>query len=323
VFNNQAGEGLMVPGTPEYTKGPDGALRIVLGGPPGFRVKFDYEKTVRPTPNTANIQIYNLHPSTEAKIKKAYDDSQGDVTLWAGYLANPRIVFRGTVRYVFTYKDGTDWITEVQAADGDKDHHSALVNLTLQAGQTPLDLVHAILDVFQIGRTNQGGYVQVAATPYLRGKTVSAPARTLLDRISADNGANWSIQDGALHIVEAAAVLPSEAIIVNSDTGMLGAPEITGKGIMVKMLLNPQVRCNGAIKIDNNSIKIKAIQQYTNGPKVRANTLARVSPDGVYKAIKIHGTGDTRDNDWTTEATCIGVGQPIPSNSKRRGGVRL
>lgn len=55
-------------------------------------------------------------------------------------------------------------------------------------------------------------------------------------------------------------MLPGEAIVLRADTGMLGAPEINDKGIAVKCLMNPALRVNGAIKLDNNGIKAKRVK---------------------------------------------------------------
>jgi hypothetical protein len=125
------------------------------------------------------------------------------------------------------------------------------------------------------------------------------------------------VQDGSLDIIAADAALPSEAVVVNSNTGMIGAPEVSGKGIRVKMVLNPQVRINGLIILDNNNIKIQALQQYTNGPKVRDKKLVKLDPDGRYKVFKLKHECDTRADGYT-EVECIAFGQHPPRPGARR-----
>lgn len=273
----------------------------------GLRVKFTIDKSLRGPPNTASVYIYNLSETTSKKIKDEFDD----VMIEAGYAANPRIIFRGDIKLPspFHYKEGSDWITEIQAADGDRDYSTSLVNTTIKAGSSAEEAVAKILD--SMPRTKRGA-VSVSGYRYIRGRVLSGRARQVLDTIAADNGAAWSIQDGFLDIVQADAVLPVEAIIVNSETGMLGAPEISGKGIKVKMLLNPQVRVNGTIVLQNENIKIKSIQQYVGAKKVKEKRLTRLDPDGRYKVYKLRHEGDTHGADWYTEAECVAIGQPAP-----------
>lgn len=276
----------------------------------GFRISFTVDQTLRGPPNTANIQIYNLNEGTSGQIKKEFDD----VILDCGYKDNPRIIFRGDSKFVNTYRDGTNWITEIQAADGDKAYTESHVGTTLMPGHTPLDVVDEVLRQMPGVRK---GYIELPSNPYVRAKVLSGPARRILEQVSRDNAAAWSITNGTLNIVRADSVLPNQAVLVNSLTGMLGAPELTAKGVKVKMELNPMVLPNGVIQIDNNNIKIQAIQQYANGPKTKEKKLARLDPDGRYKVYKLRHQGDTRAADWFTEVECIGLGEPIPKKGKR------
>jgi len=266
-----------------------------------LRIKYTVEKSLRGPPNTANILIYNLAEAHVGLIKNEYDD----VVIDSGYVGNSRIVFRGSIKYPFHYRDTNDWITEIQAADGDKDYN-AIVNTTLVAGKSADYAIDQILAAMPDTRR---GVIHVNPYRYLRGRVLAGPARSVLDTIARENGAAWSIQDGSLDIIMADAALPSEAVVVNADTGMIGAPEVSGKGIRVRMLLNPQVRVNGLIILDNNNIKIQALQQYSAGPKVRDKQLARLDPDGRYKVYKLKHECDTR-SDGSTDVECVAFGQP-------------
>lgn len=285
-----------------------------------LRIKFEVAKTIESAPNVAIIKVYNLHPDNEAKIKNEFDE----VLLNAGYDGAMRLVFRGNIKHVYRYRDGNDYITEIEAGDGDKDFSKAVINETLAAGTTTGQLVDRAIGTFRgVGGTTKG-HIQVIDRARLRGKVVSGNTRDVLHDVARESGANWSIQDGQLVIVSTNDVLPGEAIVIRADTGMLGAPEINDKGIAVKCLLNSQIRVNGAIQLDNNSIKAKRQQaqtlatkrekQETNPPLGRENEqLVRLDPDGVYKVLKLTHKGDNRGTDWVSEIECIGLDQPIPA----------
>lgn len=285
-----------------------------------LRIHFEVGKTIESAPNVAIIKIYNLHPDNEAKVKNEFDE----VLLNAGYEGAMRLVFRGNIKHVYRYRDGADYITEIEAGDGDKDFSRAVMNETLAAGTTNAQLVDRAVGTFKgVGGTTKG-HVQVTERSRLRGKVISGNTRDVLHDVSRESGANWSIQDGQLVIVSANDVLPGEAIVIRADTGMLGAPEINDKGIAVKCLMNPMLRVNGAIKLDNNGIKAKRVKaqalatkrekQETNAPLGRENEqLVRLDPDGIYKVLKLTHKGDNRGQDWVSEIECIGLDQPIPS----------
>ena len=275
-----------------------------------LRIVFQVEQNLRGPPNTANLAVYNLNPSNSAKIKKEFDE----VRLTCGYRGNPRIIFWGNIKFTSTYREGTDWVTEIAAADGDKAYTEAHVYKPLSPGQN----AHAALD--EIIRSMPGirkGHIELPETAYVRGKVLLGPAPKLLEQLARDNAASWSITNGTLNIVRADSVLPSQAVVVNGETGMLGAPEVSGKGIKVKMELNPMVVPNGMIVLDNSNIKIQANQLYTNGPKIKEKKLVRLDPDGRYKVFKLRHQGDTRGADWYTEAQCIGLGQPLPKRGSQ------
>lgn len=285
-----------------------------------LRVQFEVAKTIESAPNVAVIRIFNLHPDNEAKIKNEFDE----VLLNAGYEGAMRLVFRGNIKHVYRYRDGNDYITEIEAGDGDKDFRKAVMNETLAAGTTTSQLVDRAVGTFKgVGGTTKG-HVQVNERARIRGKVISGNTRDVLHDVARESGANWSIQDGQLVIVSTNDVLPGEAIVLRADTGMLGAPEINDKGIAVKCLMNPALRVNGAIKLDNNGIKAKRVKaqalatkrekQETNAPLGRENEqLVRLDPDGIYKVLKLTHKGDNRGQDWVSEIECIGLDQPIPA----------
>lgn len=270
------------------------------------RIKFEITKTTLAAPNNAIIQLYNLSPDNEHAIKNEYDE----VLLNAGYEGGVLLVFRGNIKHVYRYRDGNDFITEIEAGDGDKDYRQARMNETLAAGTTPSQLIDRVVGSFS-GTTR--GTIQAGGAAYLRGKVISGNTRDVLDDHAQRIGANWSIQDGQLTLVGVNAVAPGTAILVTSETGLLGAPEINDKGIAFKCLLNPQIKPNVAVKLDNSGIRAKRQQEQASGkkPKKPKNPV-RLDPDGIYKTIKLKHVGDTRGPDWFSEVTCIGLDQPIP-----------
>lgn len=282
-----------------------------------LRIEFEVTKTIGRVPNTALIKIRNMAPDNEAKVKGEFDE----VLVNAGYEGSSLLVFAGNIRHTFRYRDGTDYVMEIDAADGDDDFRNTIVNATLAAGTTTSQAIDQLVSKFK--RTKLGHTI-VKERTRLRGKVMSGMARKFFDEIAAESDANWSIQDGRLEIVPVESTLPTEAIVIRSDTGMLGAPEVDDKGIKVKCLLNPRLRVNGKVLLDNNDLKARIAKERerkvgakTHKPsKAKKKVLARLDPDGVYKVYKLVHKGDNRGNDWVSEVHCVALSKTIPAGKR-------
>lgn len=280
----------------------------------GLRVSFTIEKTFRHVPNHASVLIYNQHPDIESRILHEFED----VLINVGYKEAPRLVFQGDKLHAYTFWDSGNRVTEISAADGDKAYRMAVINATLAAGSTSYDEVELLIQNLQgVDKKIHKGTIQAKRDARVRGKVLVGSVRNLMQQAEKDIGAHWSIQDGAVHVVKVDGVLPSEAVVVTWDTGLLEAPTISDKGIQVKCLLNPQIECNGVVWLDNDNMRVQETQAFVNGPKTKPRKLVRQSGDGFYKVFKVRHEGDTRGPEWTTTFECVAVGAAIPQKGKK------
>jgi hypothetical protein len=281
-----------------------------------LRIYFEVTKSLRSTLNTALIRIYNMTQDHENQIKGEFDD----VLINAGYIGATQLIFRGTIRHTFGYREGNEHITEIDAADGDRDLRKTIVNTTLAAGSSSAQIVDHVVGNF--AETTKG-HVVLKDQQRIRGRVLSGSAADVLDDVAAQSDAHWSIQDGVLQIVPVDSTLPTEAIVLRSDTGLLGAPEIDDKGIKATCLLNPRIQCNGKVWLNNNDLKAKIAKELETKPgakkvkvKRHRGVIARLDPDGIYKVYKLVHEGDTRDNTWTTQVFCVGLDKSIPAGKE-------
>lgn len=261
-----------------------------------LRVTFEVVKTSDATPNSANIKVYNLSPANQVKIKKEFTD----VLLSVGYQDNVRLVFRGNIRHAYTYREGNDIITEIDAGDGDRDFREATMNETLAAGTTDKQLVERAAGSMTAG--TKLGYSDAEEKARTRGKVLTGNTRHILTKIAAGADASWSIQDGVLQMVRVGGVLPGEAIVLNNETGLLTAPKLTADGVETNSLLNPELKINGKLKISNRDVDQRLPGGSSDKDSKPPPTLAA---DGFYKIIKVQHTGDTHGKDWGS--ICTGV----------------
>lgn len=296
--------------------------RLVVEGGDGqgldlsdLHLKFTITKSDAQSPNVADVTVYNLADDTARRIR----DEFTVVTLEAGYRGNVGVIFRGNIKQVRVGRESaTDTYLNIAAADGDAAYNGALVNVTLAAGATQSQQVEAAARPMSAHGVDQGFTADLGATKLPRGKAMFGLSREYLRQSALASGTTWSIQDGRLQLVKRTGVLPGQAILLTPDTGLVGAPEQTDKGVTVQCLLNPQLRVGGKVKLDNSLVNLEKVQLATpkGGAGATPSTPAAIAADGVYRLLVVEYSGDTRGGDWYCNLTCLGVDETAPADAQ-------
>lgn len=334
----------------------DNGLGISLSD---FKVTFDIEWTNTMWPRVATMKIYNLSQDTNSRI---LGSEFSKIKIIAGYdgLAPPvgasqigvvrnvdaaqvgqtdgqnfGEIFNGEIRFTVTGRDNpTDTFILIQAIDGHRAFNHAMVNGTLAAGYTVADLHAVVMKSFNAYGVTQGLTAEMPATVFPRGRSMFSTARDLMSNVAAQCKANWQIVDGQVQMIGYDKYI-HEAVVLNSDTGLIGMPQQTmGAGVNVRCLINPNIRVNGLIELDQASVyrigltneDLLAVKYDENGniissPKlgeaaVNGNQVvsgaksqpASIATDGVYLVQSISYTGDTRGQAWYMDLMCSARG---------------
>ena len=305
---------------------------VISTNTPGidFRMEFKIRHADIETPGTAEITIYNLSNTTANRIIKEY----AAVVLQAGYIhGHYGVIFKGTIKQ---YKKGrlnaTDSYLTIYAADGDPDMNLTYIAKSYEKGGNYEGTVQeGIKKSFEEMKTAIGhmdpatvsGTIGGVAPKFLRGPTLWGLSIDVAKSYERTLGRVWSIQNGVLQVVGRTNYHPGEVVVINSDTGMIGVPEVTQDGIHVQCLLNPMMYVKQQIRIDNKSLNqmfapgtdaTKAGAQQTTYGAYAAQTQywASTSEDGTYCIIVLDHEGDTRGQAWYSYINCLNVD---PTNS--------
>ncbi|EJB4939559.1 hypothetical protein MTZ30_002622 [Escherichia coli] len=190
----------------------------------------------------------------------------------------------------------------------------------LIAGYTVADVNRALMKDFEAKGATEGLTPEMPATVYPRGRVLFGMTRHLMDNVAGQCGATWQFVDGQRQMV-ANNEYVHDAIVLNSATGLIGMPQQTiGNGVNVRALINPNIRVNGLIQLDqasvyrtalsNNDIAMAGGQitdQNTDGNITLSGTTsqpASIATDGVYIVRGIMYTGDTRGQAWYMDMMC-------------------
>lgn len=248
-----------------------------------LRVQFKIEKQLGKEPNKADIVVTNLAPATRTEFEKkpliirlqiGYDGSQ-----------NLQHLFSGDVRIAATERNGNDWDTKFQMADGDRAYQFAHVSRSFSGATRVLDAVKECTDAIGLPLPPGIESAREMQAQFAGGVTLHGPAHAELTHLLTPAGMSWSIQDGKLQILRPNdAVKPNTAIVISQDTGMVGSPaygdpkKLGGSPVLkVKCLCKPEIFAGVIIAVQSRSI------------------------NGQFRVDKVTHTGDTRAKDWFTE----------------------
>lgn len=272
-----------------------------------LRIRFEVRRSDTRTPNTAYIRVYNLGENTLHKVPKEFER----VVLKAGYAGNYGIIFDGALKQIkYGRENQTDSYIDILAADGDQAYNWSVIMESLAAGSTAGDHYHATLKAMALRGITPGATAFLSGSKLPRGKVMFGMTRDYLDLLGRTQDVSWSIQNGKLTIIPNTAYLPDEAIVVQADTGMIGMPVRTEKGVDVKTLLNPSILIGRRLKIARQSIPAAALV-----PMSTTDTFRPEPGYGTYKVLVVKHSGDTQGGSWYTESTCIAVdGTLVPKD---------
>lgn len=283
-----------------------------------FRVRFSViQKTIQ-TPNTADVRIYNLSDKTKNVLKQGGEFSRLRVS--AGYPGAFGLIFDGTIVQVKSGRETpTDTFLDLIAADGDIAYNFATVNTSLAAGASAKDVLAALAKSMEPHGVTMG-YApdDLKANTSPRGRALFGMTRDHLRTLAQDNDCEWSIQNGKLTLVKNGKSLPDPALVLSSETGMIGLPQQTQLGIAVRVLINPAMRVGARVHINNKSVQKMRIDTSYAG-QVQNSLLPRVAEDGFYRILVVDHFGDTRGQEWYSQAICVALGDPITAGLVQRG----
>lgn len=239
---------------------------------------FKVTRSVRREPNLAEIRIWNLSPETRAAI-----DRDQIVVLRAGY-EDPPTLFRGEIRDVRTERDGqADFVTVVQARDGGRAYNDARMSRAYAPGTPALRVLRDAVAALEIGEGNLADFasayaLRTGSDGFADGYVAAGPARRVLDALARGAGLRWSVQNGALQLMEQGRPLQRRAVVLAADSGLVESPTWNEgrrrRTVTAKSLIQPGIEPGRIVVLES----------------------ALITGDFEVRAIEY--VGDTRGNDW-------------------------
>ncbi len=252
----------------------------------GLRISFKIDRTDEPTPDTAEISVWNLAETTREGLTSS---RSLPVTLEAGY-GTLQLLFLGDIMEngVTTARKGPDWITTLRTGDGLSCHRTNRVTHNIPKGMPINQAVVGLLQKMSgvdvtnaIAQVNAGLPGLVSARPSYNGTVLQGSALQELNKFVRAFGYRVIVVHGKVEFHQITGTYSDGTVPSLSPTsGLLGAPVATQDGfIQFRCFLRPEI-----------------------APKRQVQVIWSQVPLGLFiVARKITHTGDTRSAEWYTE----------------------
>lgn len=248
-----------------------------------LRIDFEATRTIGSKQNTGTVTIWNLSVANRGKLGEEFDK----VKLEAGYAeAQVGVIFSGSIRSVKTSRQGADTASEIECGDGDEGVNKGAVSRTFPAGTKPREIIDYLRS--EMPGVDQGTMVGIDDLPPVsRPYTVYGWAARELDTLGRTYGFYWSLQNGQLEVVRHDMAI-NDVTLISTETGMIGTPEVTDKGIRVQCLLDPAIAPNRVIDVRSNFLDA------SSGRDKRASDQG----GGLFRVSSVTFTGSNRDTQF-------------------------
>ena len=274
-----------------------------------LKISFDIQKTSDKNPNTNKISVWNLTRNTRMMLEKPGTKC----ILYAGYAedAGPLLIFQGGVTHAWTKFDGPDVITEFELGDGAQEIRDTTISVGYNKGIKSNQVLNDVAGKMGLPLTIASNAPERS---WANGLSHHGSARSLLDKVVAGTGLEWSIQNGNLQVIEKGMVTTRQGIEIAVDSGMIGSPERerTDKG-------ETKPKKGKTAKQEWDGWKVKTLLMPTLNPGDRVKLMAR-AVEGIFRIEEIHHTGDNWEGDWQSELKLVDPAKPLGKSKTAKGG---
>jgi hypothetical protein len=200
---------------------------------PGLRVVVKATKTLKKEPNKCDVTVYNLNPAHRAALTKS---ARPVVVVTAGYEGQLTQIFYGQAIHVRHERRGADILTTVTNNDSGDKSQKGRIHQSFGPNTKAGDVLRALTKAMGVKVGNLNDAVRKlnagkAASIYGDGFTFDGHAPYYLEELCRSAGLEWSIQDGALQVLDIGKALAAKAIVVD-ESNLIDTPTVSSKNVV-------------------------------------------------------------------------------------------
>lgn len=265
-------------------------------------ITFEVNQDCDEEPNQSKFSLYNLSAEERAYVAgleiqpgQAIDQTP-QVIFSVGYGGDTTLLFKGDLVQVYHEKKGLDWVTHVEAGDGEVAYRDGHITLSRAPGATRRQALERVAEELGLGLyvPAVGGPDPLDA-PYTNGMAFHGPAQNLIRQLSRGSGRSWSIQHKVLQLITEGGATELPAVLLSAATGLIGNLEAAKSKVE---LIGPDRRRR---RRDDREEEPGVNFESLLNPKIQPGQLVRVVDtvvQGTFVVRKVRHSGDYRNNTW-------------------------
>lgn len=203
-------------------------------------------------PNIVKVDIYNLSEDSRGFIQ-----SEGStMRIEAGYDGDLRILATADISRAFSEYAKPQWITKLEGEDGGSSFRTSQIHASWPPNTSARTVFDALAQALGLPL---GAVPDLSDRAFKRGVVASGFVRAELETICSTLSLTWSIQNGALEVVEAGAATTENAVVVAPRTGLIGSPSLLNAkqgqggsgGVKFRTRLNPLLTPRRGVRLES------------------------------------------------------------------------
>lgn len=238
--------------SPEFTMNPEIKDDVLYIAPP-FTLEFDIQRNfLGSQANLARFRIYNLAPLSRNAIRFD-DDNYGEfrsVTLQAGYGNNLSTIFKGNITRGSSRREGVNFITEIICGDAGYNYTNSFFSQVVPSNVTDRTLFETLIE--SMPGVSVGAVGDFPNTS-LRSSSYNAPT---IDILYENSNGCFFIDKQKAHVLNPDEYISNgDILVVSSETGLLGTPQISDTILYFDMIFEPRIDVGSLILLQSETDK--------------------------------------------------------------------
>ncbi|MGO8696003.1 MAG: baseplate hub protein [Rectinemataceae bacterium] len=215
---------------------------------PPITAIIETDRHVMATANTCSVTLYNLSQSTRSAIyKDKYVFSEyWQMIIMAGYGSTMYKIFQGNIYEAYSYKEGPEWITKIEAFDGGYAIMNGFVSESVSNKTTKQDLIQRL--VAAIPNVSSGAMGSATQGQSARGQVLIGNGYDLL---RAQVGDSVFIDGEVVHVLANDEVIVGDIFTIDQGN-LYTSPRRRDTFLEVDAIFSPEIKVGYLLDLNSN-----------------------------------------------------------------------
>lgn len=220
-----------------------------------FTIEFDVVRKLLGSANVSTIRVMNLKEATRNLILKdqfAYNDIR-TVILKAGYGKELYTVFHGNVTRCFSVRQGTTFVTQIEAFDGGDAYNNSFTSIPVVANTPNRSVISRLFDDLEKKGVKPGKIGSYGGNT-LKGNSYDGRTVDILGEILGGPSGGFFIDNMTANALKTNEVLPddeADTLIVSASSGLIGTPLREQQYLNFDIIFEPRLKIGQRIRLDS------------------------------------------------------------------------